>query len=70
MDSFYRPHRLGYVGTPLQLITIRWRYMSKSVDGEPVVIVMNGKIMEEAMKKARYRAVDLMGQLRCKMYLI
>lgn len=50
----------------LQLITIRWRYMSKSVDGEPVVIVMNGKIMEEAMKKARYRAVDLMGQLRCK----
>ena len=50
----------------LQLISEKWRYASKYVDGEPVVVVMNGKIMEDTMKKLRYRAVDLMEQLRDK----
>lgn len=50
----------------LQLISENWRYASKYVDGEPVAVVMNGKIMEDAMKKARYRASDLMEQLRDK----
>lgn len=50
----------------LQLISETWRYASKYVDGEPVVVVMNGKIMEDTMKKMRYRSVDLMEQLRDK----
>lgn len=50
----------------LQFITERSRYAAKYVDGEPVVVVMNGKIMEDAMGKMRYRALDLMQQLRDK----
>ena len=50
----------------LQLISENWRYVSKYVDGEPVVVVMNGKIMEDTMKKMRYRASDLLEQLRDK----
>ena len=50
----------------LQIISERWRYISKYVDGEPLVVVMNGKIMEKSMRKIRYRASDLMEQLRDK----
>lgn len=47
-----------------QLITVKWRYASKYIDGEPVVVIMNGMIMEDAMKKLRYRLSDLTEQLR------
>lgn len=47
-----------------QWVTIRWRSASKYIDGEPTIVVMEGKIMEEAMKKLRYRASDLLEQLR------
>lgn len=50
----------------LQVISLNWRYVAKYIDGEPVVVVMNGKIMEDAMKKLRYRASDLTEQLREK----
>lgn len=50
----------------LQLISENWRYAAKYIDGEPVIVVMNGEIMEDAMKKLRYRASDLMEQLREK----
>ena len=47
-----------------QVVTIKWRYMSKYIDGEPTIVIMDGKIMEEAMKKMRYRMDDLFIQLR------
>ncbi|NLZ51687.1 MAG: DUF421 domain-containing protein [Thermoanaerobacteraceae bacterium] len=50
----------------LQLLTQKSRYAAKYMDGEPTVVVMNGKIMEDAMRKMRYRALDLMQQLRDK----
>jgi uncharacterized membrane protein YcaP (DUF421 family) len=50
----------------LQWITVKWRYAEKYIDGEPTVVIMNGKIMEEAMKKLRYRISDLTEQLRDK----
>jgi uncharacterized membrane protein YcaP (DUF421 family) len=50
----------------LQLITLKWRNASKYIDGEPTVVIMNGKIMEDAMRKLRYRTSDLLGQLRLK----
>lgn len=49
-----------------QLITVKWRYASKYIDGEPTVVIMNGMIMEAAMKKLRYRISDLTEQLRDK----
>ena len=50
----------------LQWICEKWRYVSKFVDGEPAIVIMNGKIMENTMRKIRYRASDLMEQLRDK----
>ena len=48
----------------LQLLVLKSRKASKYIDGEPTIIVMNGKVLESAMKKLRYRASDLMEQLR------
>ena len=50
----------------LQIVTLKWRYASKYIDGEPTVVIMNGKIMEAAMSKLRYRFDDLSEQLRIK----
>ena len=48
----------------LHIITLNSRYFSKYLDGEPTIIIMNGKIMDAAMKKMRYRISELMAQLR------
>ena len=50
----------------LQWLTLKWRYASKYIDGEPTVVIMNGKIMEDAMRKLRYRTSELLEQLRQK----
>lgn len=47
-----------------QLATVRWRGVSKYIDGEPTIVVMDGKLMEGAMQRMRYRASDLLEQLR------
>ncbi|MGI6621201.1 MAG: DUF421 domain-containing protein [Bacillota bacterium] len=48
----------------LQVATMKWRWASKYLDGEPTVVIMNGKIMEDALRKTRYRMSDLMEELR------
>lgn len=63
------PHWIGLLVWTLavlitQVVTLKWRYSSKCVDGEPTIVVMDGKIMEAAMKKMRYRMDDLRIQLR------
>lgn len=59
---------LTWVGFALlmQVVTVKWRKASKLVDGEPSVVIMNGMIMEDAMKKMRYTVSDLLEQLRSK----
>lgn len=48
----------------LQIVVMKWRWASKYIDGEPTVVIMNGKIMEDALRKTRYRLSDLMEELR------
>ncbi|WP_366924021.1 DUF421 domain-containing protein [Metallumcola ferriviriculae] len=65
------PHWIGlitWIGSALalQIITLKWRTASKYIDGEPTVVVMNGQIMEDTMARMRYRATDLLEQLRNK----
>ncbi|MBI6871495.1 DUF421 domain-containing protein [Clostridium aciditolerans] len=50
----------------MQLSTIKSKTISSYIDGEPTIVVMNGKIMEDAMKKMRFRLSDLLEQLRTK----
>lgn len=49
-----------------QHITIRWRAAAKYVNGEPTIVIMDGKIMEKAMRSLRYTLSDLTEQLRQK----
>lgn len=65
------PHWIGLLtwtalGYLMELITLKWRYAAKYLDGEPTIVIMNGKIMENALKKMKYRASDIMALLRNK----
>ncbi|MDI9463545.1 MAG: DUF421 domain-containing protein [Bacillota bacterium] len=50
----------------LETISLKSRKLSKLIDGEPLILIENGKIMEEKMALARYSFVDLIEQLREK----
>lgn len=50
----------------LQLITLKSKVAEKYLDGEPTLIITNGKILEQSMKKFRYTIGDLLSQLRDK----
>lgn len=52
---------LGYL---MEVITLKWRYAAKVLEGEPDIIIMNGKILEKSLKKAKYRASDILELLR------
>lgn len=47
-------------------ISLRSRPLRKLIQGEPAVVVHNGKILEGNMAQLRYNLDDLMGQLRNK----
>ncbi|MCB2314071.1 DUF421 domain-containing protein [Clostridium tagluense] len=50
----------------LQLITLKSKTAEKYLDGQPTIVIINGKILEESMKKFRYTIGDLLSQLRDK----
>lgn len=52
---------LGYLSNLLALNSIPAR---KLLEGEPTIVIRNGKVMEEAMARARYNLDELMMQLR------
>ncbi len=71
LTSSVLPHWVGlltWVGFAflMQLASVKWRKASKLVDGEPSVVIMNGMIMEDTMRKMRYTVSDLLEQLRSK----
>lgn len=48
----------------VQWVSTKWRYAAKYFDGEPTVVIMNGQIMEDALRKMRFRMTDLLERLR------
>lgn len=65
------PHWIGLLcwaalGFLMQYITMKWRYAAKFIEGEPTIIIMNGKIMENALRKMQFRVSDIMELLRNK----
>ncbi len=50
----------------LQLITLKYRPAAKYIVGEPTVVIMNGQILENAMRSIRYTLSDVLEQLRDK----
>lgn len=49
-----------------QQITVRWRSVAKYVNGEPTIVIVDGKIMERTLRSLRYTLADLLAQLRQK----
>ncbi len=63
------PHWVGLItwaalGYLMEVITLKWRYAAKCLEGEPVIVIMSGKIMENVLKKAKYRISDILELLR------
>lgn len=54
---------LGYL---MELLTMKWRYASKYIEGEPAIVIMDGKIMEDVLKKMKFRVSDILELLRNK----
>ena len=50
----------------LQVASLKSRKLSKIIDGEPVVIVHNGKILEDHLAKVRLKNAELLETLREK----
>lgn len=65
------PHWIGLLtwvalGFLMELISTKWRYAAKYLEGEPAIVIMNGKIMENVLRKMKYRASEIMELLRNK----
>ena len=65
------PHWVGLITWTalcfiLQLITLKSKTAEKFLDGQPTIVITNGKILEKSMKKFRYTIGDLLSQLRDK----
>lgn len=65
------PHWIGLLswavlGYLMEYITMKWRYAAKYLEGEPTIVIMNGKIMDKALRKMNYRISDIMELLRNK----
>lgn len=65
------PHWIGILTWVLlvlliQWVTVKWRSAGQELNSEPTIVIVNGKIMDEAMKKMRYSLSDLLEQLRLK----
>jgi uncharacterized membrane protein YcaP (DUF421 family) len=48
----------------LQLVTLKNRYLSKVIDGEPTIVIQDGKILEQSLHKMRIKRDELMMILR------
>jgi uncharacterized membrane protein YcaP (DUF421 family) len=50
----------------MEWITLKSRKARKVIEGEPVILVHNGKVLEDNMKKVRFNVAELTSQLRQK----
>jgi uncharacterized membrane protein YcaP (DUF421 family) len=65
------PHWIGLatwaaLGYLMEKISMKWRYAAKFFEGEPAIIIMDGKIMEIVLKKMKYSVSDVLVLLRNK----
>lgn len=50
----------------VRVITLKWRYLAKVLEGEPTIVIMKGKIMDDVLKKMNFRISDVLELLRNK----
>ena len=54
------------LGFLIEYLTLKWTYAAKYIEGEPTIVIMNGKVMEDVLRKMKYRASDIIELLRNK----
>lgn len=50
----------------VQFISLKGRWLGKMTEGEPVIVIQNGQIMENTLRKVRMQAIELSTLLRDK----
>lgn len=65
------PHWVGLLtwaalGYTMEKISMKWRYAAKFLEGEPAIVIMDGKIMESVLRKMKYSVSDILVLLRNK----
>lgn len=63
------PHWVGLLSWAvlaylMEIISLKWRYAAKIIEGEPTIVIMNGKIMEKVLRKMKFRVSDILELLR------
>lgn len=48
----------------MEIISLKWRYLAKYIEGEPTIVIMNGKIMDNVLRKMKVRVSDILELLR------
>ena len=48
----------------MQYVSLKSRTARKVIEGEPTILIHDGKILEDNMKKTRYNIEDLISELR------
>lgn len=69
LSSRIWPHFMGLLSWAalallMQYISLKSRYLAKVIEGEPVIVIMNGKIMDNVLKKMKFRISDILELLR------
>lgn len=63
------PHFVGLLSWAvlaylMQYISLKWRYAAKVIEGEPVIVIMKGRIMDKVLSKMKFRCSDVLVLLR------
>ena len=63
------PHWVGIVTWAIlaylmQTVSLKWRYAAKVIEGEPTIVIMNGKIMDKVLRKMKLRVSDVLELMR------
>jgi uncharacterized membrane protein YcaP (DUF421 family) len=57
---------LGAIEIGLSYLSLKSTWLRSVIDGSPAVLVRNGRILDQNLRKLRYNVNDLLGQLRQK----
>ena len=65
------PHWIGLItwsllGYLFQIFTVKWRFVSKMITGDPKIVIVDGLILEDTLRRMQYTAYDLIQLLRNK----
>jgi len=52
----------------LSILSLKFSRFRRVIEEEPIILVQNGQLLEQAMRKTRLKLDDLMSQLRLKGY--